>query len=345
MQRCFTALLQSIDTMDVATIIVNYRTADATIDAVAALLPDLDKLRGPRVFVVDNDSGDGSFEKLTAVFADARWLGRVAVIAGGHNGGFGYGVNVGVKHVLSSHGPPRYFYILNPDATIDPGALVGLIGFMADHPDAGLLGNVVRNRNADVVKAFRFPSILGELEGGAQFSLLTRLLRKYVVAMDPTESCQVDWVSGVSMLFRSEVFSTAGLFDEGFFLYFEEIDLARRVWDAGWKVYFVAELGVGHVGGLSTGFKDETRSMPRYWFDSRRRYFVKHHGRLYAAACDAAWICGHALFKAKLNLLRRRQAGRPKMGRDFLRYSLENLIKPAPQAEQNLPLRAKLAAG
>jgi N-acetylglucosaminyl-diphospho-decaprenol L-rhamnosyltransferase len=322
--------------MDVATIIVNYRTAEATIDAVTTLSPDLDKLVNPLVVVVDNDSGDGSFERLKKTFAEPRWANRVVVIDSRHNGGFGHGVNVGVRHVLDSNGPPRYFYVLNPDAVIDPGALGELVSFMASHPDAGLLGNVVRNQGADVIKAFRFPSMLSELEGGARLGLLTHLLQQYVVPINPAESCQVDWVSGVSMLFRSEVFSTVGFFDEGFFLYFEEIDFARRLRETGWKVYFVANVGVGHIGGLSTGFNDETRRIPRYWFQSRRRYFVKHHGRLYAAACDAAWVLGHAIFMTKLNLLRRKQGARPRMGLDFLSYSLANLLKPAPEAEQNL---------
>lgn len=330
--------------IDVATIIVNYRTAGATISAVETLRGDLDKLEDPLVVVVDNDSGDGSFEVLREAFSNADWAKRVVVISAGHNGGFGSGVNFGVKHVLKSHGKPRCFYIMNPDATIDPGALNGLVGFMQDHPDAGLLGNVVRNEAADVIKAFRFPSLLSELEAGASLGLLSRLLRKHVVRLDMEMSGEVDWVSGVSMLFRSEVFSTAGFFDEDFFLYFEEIDLAKRTRAAGWKVYFVADVGVGHVGGLSTGFKDETRRMPRYWFDSRRRYFVKHHGRLYAAGCDMAWICGHAILKAKNQLLARPSQDRPNVGRDFVRYSIANLLKPAPEAEQNASRKRTLAA-
>lgn len=325
--------------MDVATIIVNYRTSEATIDAVAALDPELDKLVDPIVVIVDNDSGDGSFERLRAVFAEARWRGRVVVLASGHNGGFGYGVNVGVRHVLESSGPPRYFYVLNPDASIKAGALDELVGFMARHPDAGLLGNLIHNAAGDDLRGFRFPSPLSELEHGASLGLLSRLLRNHQLVMNITESGEVDWVSGVSMLFRSEVFSTAGFFDEGFFLYFEEIDLAVRVRQAGWKVYFVAEAGVDHIGGLSTGMGDTARRMPRYWFDSRRRYLVKHHGRFYAAACDAAWLFGHAIFKAKHNLLRRDDAPRPKLGRDFARYSLSQLLKPAPEAEQNLSRR------
>ena len=75
--------------------------------------------------------------------------------------------------------------------------------------------------------------------------------------------------------------------------------------------------------------------MPRYWFESRRRYLVKHHGRLYAAACDAAWIAGHAVFKLRQRLLPRKKTSRARVGRDFLFYSLSNLIKPAPWTPRN----------
>src|ERR1700729_714267 len=112
--------------MDVATIIVNFRTTTATIEAVRSILPDMANLADPLVVVVDNDSGDGSFERLKEVFADPSWLGRVTVIGSGHNGGFGFGVNVGVRHVLEGQRSPRYLYVLNPDAQVDPGALTGL---------------------------------------------------------------------------------------------------------------------------------------------------------------------------------------------------------------------------
>jgi N-acetylglucosaminyl-diphospho-decaprenol L-rhamnosyltransferase len=323
--------------VDVATIIVNYRTAAATIEAVSALWGDLEGLSNPLVVIVDNDSRDGSLEQLREAFAAPQWGGRVVVVDAKSNGGFGKGVNVGIETVIKTRGIPPYVYVLNPDATIEPGALKGLLAFMAEHPKAGLLGNTVRNLGADVLKAFRFPTVLSELEGSASLGPLTRLLRRYRVPMNPTESCEVDWVSGVSMLFRGEVFSSAGFFDEGFFLYFEEIDLAKRVRAAGWKIYFVADVSVNHVNGLSTGFTDESRQMPRYWFESRRRYFVKHHGRLYSAACDAAWILGHGIFMTRATLGRRSDSRRPSVGRDLFRYSISNLFKPAPVAEQNRP--------
>jgi N-acetylglucosaminyl-diphospho-decaprenol L-rhamnosyltransferase len=322
--------------IEVATIIVNYRTPAATIEAVAALGKDLEQLKDSMVVVVDNDSGDGSADLLEKEFSETKWNRRVVVVSSGHNGGFGSGVNVGIQYVLKALGSPRYFYVLNPDATIDPGALNALVSFMVDHQDAGLLGNLVRNeQGGDVIRAFRFPSVLGELAGMASLGLLSWLLQNYLVPINPLTSCEVDWVSGVSMLFRSEVFSTVGLFDEGFFLYFEEIDFAKRMQRAGWKIYFVADVGVGHIGALSTGMRDASRRMPRYWFESRRRYFVKHHGRLYAAACDAAWLCGHAILKVKSSLRRHRETLRPNLGRDLLRFSLANVLKPAPVAEQS----------
>ena len=340
--------------MQIAAVIVNFRTADATAQAVTSLDRELrDSALRKRssnyvIVVVDNDSNDGSFEQLRETFTEPQWADRVVVIASGHNGGFGHGVNVGVRYVIDAFGAPTYIYVLNPDATVGAGAVEALVGFMEARPDAGLVGNVIRNVSADVVRAFRFPSVLSELEGSACLGLLTRVLRKHMMVLDPGKTTEVDWVSGVSMLFRGEVFATAGFFDEGFFLYFEEIDFARRVRDAGWKVYFNADVEVGHIGALSTGMRDETRRMPRYWFESRRRYLVKHHGRMYAAACDAAWLAGHAVFKVKLALKRAPESTRPRVGRDFLRYAAANVLKPAPEAVQNrqpepTPLRPVLA--
>ncbi|HEY6477171.1 MAG TPA: glycosyltransferase family 2 protein [Polyangia bacterium] len=323
--------------VDVAIVIVNFRTAGATIEAVGGLSADLEELRDSRVIVVDNASGDDSLQRLQEAFGDPKWRGRVEVADAGRNGGFGSGVNVGIARALALDPALRYVYILNPDAVIAPGALLALVRFMESHPDAGMLGNEVRNRGADVTRGFRFPTVWSELEGAASFGPLSRLLRKHAVPVSPAESCEVDWVSGVSMLVRREVFSTVGLFDEDFFLYFEEVDLAKRLQSAGFKTYFVADIVVDHVGGLSTGFKDETRRMPGYWFDSRRRYFVKHHGRLYAVACDAARLCGYALFKAKIAVSSRTYSLRPSFGRDLLRYSVANFLKAAP----GTPTRAR----
>jgi N-acetylglucosaminyl-diphospho-decaprenol L-rhamnosyltransferase len=117
---------------------------------------------------------------------------------------------------------------------------------------------------------------------------------------------------------------------------------------AGWRVFYVDDAPITHVGSLSTGMADQTRRMPRYWFESRRRYFVKHHGRAYAALCDVAWLLGHAIYQAKAALQPGSSPTRPHLGRDFARFSLTELLRPAPFAPQNQaapPPDARLPVG
>jgi N-acetylglucosaminyl-diphospho-decaprenol L-rhamnosyltransferase len=337
------AMIKSVADVDpergrvsIAAVVVNFRTAEATIAAVGALLRDLESVPGSSVVIVDNDSGDGSLDRLRAAFPPTAPAGRVAVVDAAHNGGYGFGINVGVRHALAAPQPPRYIYILNPDATADPGSLAALLTFMDSHPDAGLAGSVIRGPGGEVqAHAFRFPSVWSQLEGSARLGPISRLLERHIVALTPSQTCEVDWVPGTSMLVRAEVFARGVWFDEGFFLYYEEIDFARQVKAAGWKVYYVADASITHIGGLATGMADESRPMPRYWFESRRRYHVKHHGRATAALGDAAWLAGHAIYRLRGAVQPGQSPTRPRLGRDLARFSLEQFLHPAPYAEQN----------
>jgi len=315
--------------MNLAALVVNYRTPEAAIDAVKALLIEFDGLGESRVVLLDNDSGDGSFERLVEAAHVHHWGSRVVLMQSGYNGGYGYGINVAAKEAMSWPTPPRYLYIINPDASPLPGTIPRLVQFMEDTPAAGLAGSSVHNTDGSLVSAFRFPSLLSEFESNANLGIVTRLLERHRVPLSPPgRTLEVDWVPGTSMLVRTDVFATAGSFDENFFLYYEEIDFSRRVHEAGYRVYFVEGAGVRHAGSLATGMADETKRMPRYWFVARRRYFVKHHGRLYAAACDAAWLGAHVIRKAAD--LFRPSKSRPYLGHDFARYALSHMAEPAP---------------
>jgi N-acetylglucosaminyl-diphospho-decaprenol L-rhamnosyltransferase len=334
--------------MNVAAIVINYRTAEAAIDAVKALLVELERVGDSRVIVVDNDSGDGSFERLVEAARVHGWSPRVVVIQSGYNGGYGYGVNVGAKEAMSWPVAPRYLHIINSDAWPLPGTIDRLVRFMDDNPSVGLAGSTVHNVDGSFVSAFRFPSVLSEFESNANLGIVSRLLDKHRVPLSPPgRSLEVDWVPGTSMFIRTQAFAKVGHFDEDFFLYFEEIDLCRRIRDAGYEVCFVEGAGVKHIGSLATGMGDETKRMPGYWFVARRRYFVKHHGRLYAAACDAAWLGGHVLRKAADRVLLRDSGSRPRLGLDFLRYTLSHLVAPAPPsaAPKAKPDRAEATNG
>ena len=308
--------------MKLVVVIVNFRTADLTMQVVRAVLGEIFDMAA-RVMVVDNDSQDGSFEQLSKAVVAEGLSARVTVVLSDRNGGFGHGINVAVRRCLELPDAPSYFYVLNPDAFPDPGAVRRLVDCLDENPDVGIAGSHIRSTDGrDEIGGFRFPSVLSELETTMRLGPMTRLLRRWVVPLpSPEQARDVDWVSGVSMMIRKEVFETVGLFDEGFFLYFEEIDFCRRVRQGRFRATYVAESKIRHIGSVSTGMGDVHRPMPAYWFASRRRYFQKHHGRAYVAACDVLFTIGFSLWRVRRKIQGKPDTDKPHMLRDFIRYN------------------------
>src|SRR5437667_4349667 len=166
-----------------ATISVDFRTADLTVQVVEALLPEIEGIDG-EVYIVDNDSGDGSFERLTEAVESRQWSGRVSVVRSEHNGGFGYGINVGVRRALQSPRPPRYFHLLNSVAFLERNAVRELIAALDGAPEVGIVGSNVRAIAGEKrVGAFRFPTLFSEFEGTINFGPVSRLLRRWVLSV------------------------------------------------------------------------------------------------------------------------------------------------------------------
>jgi N-acetylglucosaminyl-diphospho-decaprenol L-rhamnosyltransferase len=283
--------------LEVLVVTVNYRSAELTLRALAAL----ERERGSAelalsVIVVENASGD---EEILARAIQERFSSFVRFVASPRNGGYGAGNNLGVRAARQAGQRPRYVHFLNPDTEVRPGAVVELARFLEANPRAGIAGS--RFEHADGTPwqvAFRFPTALGELEAGANLGLVTRWLRGSAVAMDlGTDPVRVDWVSGASVMVRTELLEALDGFDEGYFLYFEETDLFLRAQNAGWECWYVPRSSVMHARGQSTGLTLEavSRRMPAYWFESRRRYFLKHHGLRYTLLADLAAVVGNAL--------------------------------------------------
>lgn len=298
--------------MSVHVIVLNWRTPDMTLTAAAAALREMAGIDGG-LTIVDNASGDGSFEAMRAE-ADARgWLasGRVAVVQSGWNGGFGAGNNFGIRAGLPDGRRADLVYLLNSDAIPRRGAIRALVERLATHPEAGIACSRICGTDGALHRtAFRFPSAAGEFEAASRTGPVTRLLRHSVVALpQPAASCQVDWSAGASMMIRMDVLDQIGMFDEGFFLYFEETDLCRRAALADWQTHYVIESMVEHIGSASTGMK-EWRRVPDYWYDSRRRYFEKHHGWIGALLATAAALGGEGVWRLRC-LIQRRDTGVP----------------------------------
>ena len=296
--------------MKLLTIIVNYRTAELTRQALASAIRASAGVEGSAIVVVDNDSQDGSFDALERAARDEACGARVEVLASEYNGGFGYGTNFAIRRALASEDPPEYIYLLNSDAFPAEDAIEKLVAYMDANRRVGIAGSFVHGIDGvPHSTAFRFPTIFSEFEDAMQLGLLTRLLTRYVVPLPvPDEDSEVDWVAGASMLLRTEMLEEIGLFDETFFLYFEETDLCRRAQRAGWPIVYVRDCQVTHVGSASTGLQDMTRRRPAFWFDSRHHYFIKNHGPIYLCLANAAQLAGGAIFRARRALQGQRRA-------------------------------------
>jgi GT2 family glycosyltransferase len=322
------------------TIVLNYRTPEMTLKAVEAALREMAGIAG-EVVIVDNDSQDDSFEMLTQAATDKGWIasGRVRVLQSGRNGGFGAGNNVGMRAGLSDGREPDYFYILNSDAWPEPGAIRYLLDHMQAHAKTGIAGSFLRGSDDEPhISAFRFPSIAGELEESARLGVITRLFPNAIVAMPiPTKVTQVGWVAGASMILRRRMLDEIGMFDETFFLYYEETDLCLRAARAGWRTEYVPHSEVIHVGSVSTGMKTWRRT-PHYWFDSRQYYFVKNHGTGYAVLATLARITGTLISR-----LRRMIGSKPQVEPDgFLRDLTAHFVKSMIRSRSVRPTPAPL---
>ena len=222
------------------------------------------------IIVVDNASSDGSVEMVRAEFPQVR------LIANERNLGFTRGNNQGLA---LSRG--RHVLFLNPDTEVVGDALATMVHYMDDHPDVGALGPLLRYPDGSVQSSRRrFPTL-----GTALFeSTLLELwwpgnpwARRYRMADWPDDVEQeVDWVVGACLLARREVLDQVGGFDEGFFMYSEEMDLCRRIKAAGWRVVYLPSAQVIHHEGKSSEQVVPARHI--HFQTSKVRYFRKYHG-------------------------------------------------------------------
>jgi N-acetylglucosaminyl-diphospho-decaprenol L-rhamnosyltransferase len=310
---------------DLAIIIVNYRTGQLTVDCIASIMADTFLPVDTGIMVVDGSSGDNSSELIASAISENDWSDRVAFLQLTRNGGFAYGNNRGIEAAHARWGRAKSILLLNPDTIVRPGAIRELFNYLLEHREVGIVGSSLEDFDGTKQACyFRFPTPLSELECEARFGPLTRLLQRWCVVM-PTGAApsRVDWVSGASMLVRREVFDQIGALDEGYFLYFEELDFCRRAANSGWQCWTVPQSRIVHLCGQATGVSVRgvrAARRPSYWFNSRNRYFNKHHGRWGKTAADLAWIMGQAIWHLRQAVQRRPNQDPPFLVRDFLAH-------------------------
>ena len=205
-------------------------------------------------------------------------------------------------------------------------ALRALVEFMMERPRVGIAGSSLEEADgAPWPYAFRFPSFWSELDEGVRLGIFSRLLSEHTVARKMSNVPErVDWLPGASMMVRREVFEKIGLMDEDYFLYFEETDFCLQAARAGFETWYVPASRIMHIAGQSTGVtgkQNVARRLPGYWFESRTRYFLKNHGRLYGSVTDLARAVGFVSWRARRLVQRKPDEDPPKFLRDFLRHS------------------------
>jgi GT2 family glycosyltransferase len=183
----------------------------------------------------------------------------------------------------------EFVLLLNSDAFVSEGAVERLEQYLRDHPSVAVAGP--RLLNADgTLQASCFPSPgtldwLIENEPVAPFARLVPPMRRRMLRYSPLkQSGPVPWVLGSALAIRRKAFEQAGGFDESFFMYFEEVDLCRRIVPLGWEVHFVADAEVVHVGGGSTSQLQHAMAVAHF------RSCLQFYRRHYRGPRRAFWI-------------------------------------------------------
>ncbi len=226
------------------------------------------------VIVVDNASTDGTVEMLRAEFPDVR------LIANAGNAGFTHANN---QALAQSQG--RYLFLLNPDTELRTGALQTMIDYMAVHPRVGIIGPQLFYGDGTLQSSRRrFPTLatafLESTKLQQWFPRNRVLTRYYMLDTRDDVTQQVDWINGSAMFVRREMYDQIGGFDEGFFMYSEELDWCYRAKEAGWQIVYLPAAQVTHYEGKSSEQVVARRDI--YFNSSKIRFFRKYRGAFVA---------------------------------------------------------------
>lgn len=287
--------------LDLAIIILNYNTVHLLRACVDSVLMADTALRY-EVCVVDNASTDGSAAMVRREFPGVR------LIANTTNVGYSAGNNVGMRTFgFENDGPaadaptvelPRYVLLLNPDTIVPPTALAAMVRFMDDSPTVGVAGPRVRRPDGSLDRACRrsFPTpqvSFYRMTGLSKLFPKSKRFNAYNLAYWPEDAVHpVDSVVGAFMLVRREAIEQAGLLDEAFFMYGEDLDWAKRIKDAGWDVWYNGQVEITHVKEAASRQSSKARID---FYEAMWLFYRKHYQRDTARWLDRLITTGIAV--------------------------------------------------
>jgi len=271
------------------------------------------------VIVVDQESLDGSPEMVAEEFPEA------VLVRQKPNLGFAGGNNVAYRHARG-----RYFLLLNSDTVARPGWLTALLGYADAHPRAGLIGPKLLNPDGTLQYSCRaFPSLGAGLFRHTPLEWLAPrnpYTSSYLMQeWDHAAPRQVDWLSGACLLARREMIDEIGCLDDGYFMYFEDVDWAFRAHRAGWEVHYTPEPILLHEVGRSSDRRPKRMIVMHH--QSAYRYF-RQHSRMGRSLPGRAVLAAGLAARAALTLLRN----------EVIKWQGHRAAAPAPQQPRRSPL-------
>lgn len=251
--------------MDISFIIVNYKSEKYLEKCISSIK---EKVSGVdyEIIVVNNSN------------LEVRLPSEIGCINTGHNVGYGAGCNAGAKLAQG-----EILCFLNPDTEVISENIKNLLNeFEKDEKLAVIGPKLLKGKELS-----SFPQELSSLKtqewiAGKEITIWSTMLNNFGYERDKRiwenmEKIECAWVSGAAMFIRKEIFNQPGGFDEKFFMYFEDIDLCKRVRNLGYKVLYYPEFVIKHFGGKSFLDKKEQK---KYFYSSQDYYFKKHFNKV-----------------------------------------------------------------
>lgn len=264
--------------LDLAIVIVNYNVCDLLRDCLKSVYASTGLTF--EVCVVDNASPDDSADMVAREFPKAK------LIRNTENMGYATANNLGLKYFGFGNqhsGLPRYALLLNPDTVVPPDAFARMIQLMDQNPSFGVSGPKLVRLDGSLDLACRrgFPTVEVSFWRLTKLSKIFPRSRRFgrynMTYLDPDQPAEIDSVVGAFMLVRREAIAQAGLLDEMFWMYGEDLDWAYRIKQYGWKVYYYPRVIVQHIKRASSGQSNAGAAKAKYEFDRAMWLFYRKH--------------------------------------------------------------------
>ena len=219
--------------------------------------------------MIDNASDDGTTWMMKNDFPEINFTPNK------DNAGFAKANNQGIRRATGD-----YVLLLNPDTEIFAGTLANSVKFMEENKDCGIMGCRMVYRNGTLQPSVRrfphfWPVLLMFLKVPKIFPKLKAIQKYLATDFDYEKTQPADQVMGAYMFVRQEIFNKTGMLDEDFFVWFEEVDFCKRVWNAGYKVMYFPGAKIIHHGGQSFGQQQMVKNQWNF-FTSAWKYFRKN---------------------------------------------------------------------